>query len=272
MTFAEFKEIATNPKYPDENVIYRADIYDKGKTECQRNIKSGIEITLKNSYIAPNFKGVEHIIKKSIRCDIPKTHKRLFAIYIYELPFYKKIQNNNYRRLWVYNNKGCLISQSVCSSLIEDFSTTCTKFMGRLPEQIAFKPGEIVEFFDRNLSKIYLGLVVESPFSIEQCWEIQERIKKECIIKGLMNHSATDNIFFNIEDKYTLFTLDGTQKSVKPTDVFPLSEIISDDIKENFDIKNLRKEKFKEQTQQVNDFIKDYIKHLDEFSNLLNLL
>lgn len=271
MTFEEFKELAVSPKYPDEKVIYRIDVYEMEINEIQGDLKLGSEAFLKCEYLAPNFEGVEHLIKKQVRCDIPR--KRLYAIYVYELPFYKNLKNKMYRRLWVYNNKGKLISQSVCSALIEDISCSCVNFRGRLPEQIAFKPGEIVEFFDHNLSKVYPGLIVETPLSIEQCWEIQERIKQECVKEGLRAEDAYNNYYmYDTDDKYSVITLQGIQISVKPTDIFPLTESLSDDIKKKFDFNAISIEKLKGPIQQVIGRVNDYLKHKDNFTKLLDLL
>lgn len=271
MTFEEFKELAINPKYPDEKVIYRIDVYERETNEIQGDLKLGCEVFLKCEYLASNFEGVEHLIKKQVRCDIPR--KRLYAIYVYELPFYKNLRNKMYRRLWVYNNKGKLISQSVCSALLEDISGSCANFRGRLPEQIAFKPGDIIEFFDHNLSKVYPGLIVESPLTIEQCWEIQERIKQECVKEGLKAEDAYSNYYmYDTDDKYSVITLQGLKTSVKPTDVFPLSESLSDEIKKKFDINSISKEKLKDSTEQVIERVNEYLKHKDDFAKLLSLL
>ena len=271
MTFEEFKELAINPEYPDEKVIYRIVVYEKRINEIQEDIKLGLEVFLKCEYLAPNLEGVEYLIKKQVKCDIPR--KRLYAIYVYELPFYKNLNNKMYRRLWVYNNKGKLISQSVCSALLEDISCSCAKFRGRLPEQIAFKPGDIVEFFDHNLSKVYPGLIVESPLTIEQCWEIQEKIKQECIKDGLRAEDVYSNYYmYDTDDKYSVITLQGLQTSVNPTDAFPSSESISDEVKKNFDINSITKENIKDPVQQVIERVNDYLKHKDDFTKLLDLL
>lgn len=270
MTFEEFKELAENPPYPEKNGIYRVDIYYKVENENQNYIKLDFEVSLRKRYLIPDCKGVEHIIKKYVRCDF---QRRLYAIYVYELPFYKNLINNMYIRLWVYNNKGKLMSQSVCSTLLEDISDSYAKFRGRLPDQIAFKAGDIIEFFDHKLSKVYPGLIIESPLSIEQCWEIQERIKQECVNEGLKAEAAYSNYYmYDTDDKYSVITLQGLQISVKPTDVFPLSETLSDDIKKKFDINVISKEKLKDPSQQVIERVNDYLKHKDDFTKLLDLL
>lgn len=271
MTFEEFKELAVSPKYLAEEVVYKIGVYEKEINEIQEDIKLGLEVFSKCEYLAPNFEGVEYLIKKQVKCDIPR--KKLYAIYVYELPFYKNLKNKMYRRLWVYNNKGKLISQSVCSALLEDINCSCAKFRGRLPEQIAFKPGDIVEFFDHNLSKVYPGLVVESPLSIEQCWEIQERIKQECVNEGLKAEDAYFNYYmYDTDDMYSVITLQGLPTSVKPTDIFPLSDSLSDDIKNKFDINAISQEKLKDSTQQVMERVNKYLKHKDDFTQLLDLL
>lgn len=270
MTFEEFKELAVNPTYPEKNGIYRVDIYNKMKNENQKYIKLDFEVSLRNRYLIPDFKGIEHIIKKYTRCDF---QRRLYAIYVYELPFYKNLINNMYRRLWVYNNKGKIMSQSICSTLLEDISNSCSQFRGRLTEQITFKSGDIIEYFDHSLSKVYPGLVVESPLSVEQCWEIGERIKQECIKKGLKTKDTFCN--YNMDDsddKYSIITLGGHQISVNTTDVFPLSENLSADIKEKFNFNSLNKGNLKDTTQQVIERVKDYLKLKDDFSKLIELL
>lgn len=269
MTFEEFKVFALNPQYPDEKVIYRMDLHyveNKGTSETE------FSVSKRRSFLYPDFKAVEFMLKRFITKEM--FNKNLYAVYVFELPFNKDIENDLYRKLWVYDNTGQLISQSVCSALIEDLNISCSKFRGRSAEQISFHPEDIVEIYDHKKEKVELAIVVESPLTIEQCWLIRESIKQECIKEGLLADKVDENYYlYDSDDNYLVVTIDGFQKEIRTTDVFPSSVFVSDELQKRFVSASLiAKERLNDSQSQEKLSESKYLKRKQDFTNLLNSL
>lgn len=227
MNFEEFKSLALNPQYLHDKVVYRVDLHyivEPGKNDLE------FAVSKRHSFLYPDFKTVEFMLKRVVGKEM--FNKDLFAIYVYELPFNKDVENNLYQRLWVYDNRGNLISQSVCSALVEDIDQSCAKFRGRLPRHIIFQPGDIVEIYDHDHKTVQPGIVGESPLTIEQCWKIRERIKEECIKEGIPAEDVDNNYYLYATDDSYLVARIGNQSTVRTTNVFPLSAPVPDEIRE----------------------------------------
>lgn len=269
MTFEEFKVFALNPQYPDDKVIYRLDLYyigNKGSSETE------FSVSKRRSFLYPDFKAVEFMLKRFVTKEM--FNKNLYAIYVFELPFNKDIENDLYRKLWVYDNTGQLISQSVCSALIEDLNISCSKFRCRSAEQISYHPGDIVEIYNHKKEKIELAMVTESPLTIEQCWEVWKSIQQECLNEGLLDDIVDDNYYLNAaDDSYSVVTIDGFQTAIWPTDVFPLTTPVSDELRERFvSAVLIAKDRLAEKQPQGKMSISNFLKRKQDFTNLLNSL
>lgn len=269
MKFEEFREFALNPQYPDDRVIYRLDLHyveNKGTSETEFNVSK------RHSFLYPDLKAVGFMLNRFITKEI--FNKNLYAVYVYELPFNKNIENDLYRKLWVYDKLGNLISQSVCSALVEDLDSHHAKFRGRLSEQIAFEPGDIVEIYNHKKEKVELAIVVESPLTIEQCWLIRESIKQECIKEGLLADKVDENYYlYDSDDNYLVLTIDGFQKGIRPTDVFPSSVFVSDELRKRFVSASLiAKDRLNDSQSQEKLSESKYLKRKQDFTNLLNTL
>lgn len=269
MTFEEFKKLALNPPYTDDKVIYRLDLHyieNKGTSETE------FSVSKRRSYLYPDLKAVGFMLNRFITKEI--FNKSLYAVYVYELPFNKDIENDLYRKLWVYDKLGNLISQSVCSALVEDLDSHHAKFRGRSSEQIAFEPGDIVEIYNHKKEKVERAIVVESPLTIEQCWLIRESIKQESIKEGLLADKVDENYYiYDSDDNYLVVTIDGFQKEIRPTDVFPSSVFASDELRKQFISASLiAKERSTKNTSQEKMSVSNFLKRKQDFTNLLNSL
>lgn len=96
------------------------------------------------------------------------------------------------RNEWVYDAQGSLIDNSLASMYHLDRG----KFYGRRNEQIRFKPGELVEWFD-GYDTVTLGVVVGLPPTIEHCWERMKRV-------------LVDKHFANVPNKEEAYICDFT--------------------------------------------------------------
>ena len=268
MNFEEFNSLALNPQYLHDKLIYRVDLHyimEQGENDLE------FSVSKRHSFLHPDMKTVEFMMKRFVGKEM--FNKDLFAIYVYELPFNKDVENNLYQRLWVYDNRGKIISQSVCSALVEDIDQSCAKFRGRSPRQIFFQPGDIVEIYDHDHKKVYPGIVVDSPLSIVQCCKIRERIKEECIKEGIPAEDVDNNYYLYATDDRYLVVQIGNQTTVRTTNVFPVSAPIPDEIRERlvassrFALKRLTNNN---QNKRVSE--STALKRRQSFVNLLNSL
>lgn len=69
----------------------------------------------------------------------------------------------------IYDKEGVKIDETLCSSIIEDKQS----YPGRTPEQIRFKPGDIVEFLYKD--EINLGFVVSCPPTVELAMRVKTK-------------------------------------------------------------------------------------------------
>lgn len=69
----------------------------------------------------------------------------------------------------IYDKEGVKLDETLCSSIIEDRQS----YPGRTPEQIRFKPGDIVEFLYKD--EINLGFVVSCPPTVEHTMRVKAK-------------------------------------------------------------------------------------------------
>lgn len=69
----------------------------------------------------------------------------------------------------IYDKEGVKLDETLCSSIIEDKQS----YPGRTPEQIRFKPGDIVEFLYKD--EINLGFVVSCPPTVELTMRVKAK-------------------------------------------------------------------------------------------------
>lgn len=164
---------------------------------------------------------------------------KLYAVYIYQLPFGKDISNDLYQRLWVYDRFGNLNGQSRCTEIIEDLSHQSAKFRGHEVDSIRFAQGDIVEVYDRENGIVSLATVISRPMTVELCWEERDFVKISCIVEGL-GAEATDDNYWLYADSDCYMVINGSDYETnrlnpRTFDVFAPSLPISTDIRQRFD-------------------------------------
>ena len=162
--------------------------------------------------------------------------EQLYALYIYELPINCDISCDQYQRLWVYDRTGNLNAQSVCAAMIKELDHTSARFRGRYAESIRFKPGDIVEVYDRDKKQVRLGVVVKQPPTIEQCWEMRKAVEKACIAESIGIENTDDNYWhYTLDDCYcVVYGPDSRISYPHTTDVLPLMYPVSDALRQHF--------------------------------------
>lgn len=221
MTFEEFKRLALNPPYNYEPSVYRVDVFrirgtENGKScltiypeedlmECFSQIDYIHEKSDENeqeyypeykvckaqSLLMPTFEDAKRLIHSE---EISKgDYRPIFCIRIYELPFGKDVISDLCKREWVFDCKGNLLEQSVCSSLMEDLDKPEGHFWGRPKDSIKFNPGDIVEVHDKENGVVRLGVVVSLHNDIDICWRDYQDTVRLCEIEGLHTEDADKN-------------------------------------------------------------------------------
>ena len=238
MKFEEFKELALKPEYPENECIYRVDVLsieDPLKEIFEKNHFS-VEIDQRFFYL--DKEAAEIKVKQIGIFNSYNIH--IYAIYMYELPINKDVSSDQFQRVWSYDRFGSLISHSYATEVIDDIVHPSAKYRGRDKEAIRFKPGDIVEVYDRQHEEIVRGIVVKTPLSIEECWEKLEQVKKECVAEELPPESASDNYWVSaIDDGYLVLLPTHLPLSLTPRswDVFSIT----------FPVPNILREKFNEE-------------------------
>lgn len=251
MTFEEFKKLALNLPYNYEPSVYRVDVFrirgtENGKScltiypeedlrECFSRIDYIHEKSDENepeyypeykvckaqSILMPTFEDAKRLIHSE---EISKDYRPIYCIHIYELPFGKDVISDLCKREWVFDRKGNLLEQSVCSSLMEDLDKPEGHFWGRPKNSIRFKPGDIVEVHDKENGVVRLGVVVSLHNDIDICWRDYQDTVRLCEIEGLHTEDADKNYsLYACDDCYgVVYSLNSHENKSYPytTDVF----------------------------------------------------
>lgn len=219
MTFDEFKALALNPPYIVAKCVYRVDMHRYIKQQKDARDVTEFEVRLCRSFMYDDWQLIQRLLQRFINRGY--FNSQLYALYVYQLPIHKDVPFGLYQRLWVYDSLGNLNAQTMCTSLIEEIDHTSAKFRGYEAGSIRFRPGDIVEVYDRDKNQVSLGVVVKQPPTIEQCWEMHKEVEKACIIEGVGIEYADDNYWlYACDDCYTVVFENKEVKSVQTWDVF----------------------------------------------------
>lgn len=235
MTFNEFKALALNPPYIDGKSVYRVDIHRYVKQIKDAKDVTEFEVKLCQSFMYTEWPRVQKMISRFLHEE--RYNENLYALYVYQLPVNCDVSRDQYQRLWVYDRKGNLNSRSMCSALIEELSHQSAKFRGHDSASIKFKPGDIIEVYDREKNQVRLGVVVKKPPTIEQCWKMREEVEKACIAEGIGVENTDDNYWlYATDDCYcVVYGPDCELSYPRTTDVFVPTHPISDRSRHYFD-------------------------------------
>lgn len=231
MTFEEFKRLALNPPYNYEPSVYRVDVFRIQGTD---NVKSCLtiypeedlrkcfsridyiheksdendqeyypeyKVCKAQSFLMPTFEDAKRLIhSEEIFND---DYRPIYCIHIYELPFGKDVISDLCKCEWVFDCKGNLLEQSVCSSLMEDLDKPEGHFRGRPKDSIRFKPGDIVEVHDKENGVVRLAIVLTLCNDIGNCWSEDQKVIESCKEEGLSEENADNNYWlYACDDSY----------------------------------------------------------------------
>lgn len=238
MTFKEFKALALNPPYIEQETVYRVDVhcYNKSSEESEVH-NTQFEVRRNHSFVFSDLSSAQCKLKQVISDEELKD--TLYAVYIYQLPIGKDISDDLYQRLWVYDRLGNLNGQSCCTAIVEDLDHLSAKFRGHETESIRFNPGNIVEVYDREHGIARLATVIDRPMSIEQCWKERGFVELSCIADGLGAEATDDNYWLYADnDSYEVINgpdYENNRLNSRSYDIFAPSLPISPEIRQRFD-------------------------------------
>lgn len=233
MTFEEFKGLALNPPFSEERSVYRIDVFRIVEQEDGVDYYPRYGVRKRESFILPTFDEAHGFILSG---EISKYEESpVYCIHIYELPFGKDVIYTCCKREWVFDSKGALIEQSVCSSLTEDLDKREGHFWGRPKDSIKFKPGDIVEVHDIDNMEVRLAIIVSLCNDIESCWKEYQKVIDICKREGIGEEFAEDNYWLNASDDCYYVAYDSEQEYGTSwpytTDVFSPRFTIPDELK-----------------------------------------
>lgn len=85
----------------------------------------------------------------------------------------EKVNEGGTTQWWLYDSTGTEIDHSLCSDIVTDEMTVYDVFFGRKPNEIRFKPGDIVEYMDVD-NQLHLTVLNDTPPTIEMMWQHYE--------------------------------------------------------------------------------------------------
>lgn len=234
MTFEEFKKQALNPEYPENECIYRVDVLSVEDHLKEIFEENHFKVVVSHRFFYHDKEAAEMKVKQIGTTNSHNTP--VFVIYLYELPLNRDVADDQFQRVWSYDRFGCLMSHSYATEVIDDIDHPSAKYRGRDKEAIRFKPGEIVEAYDREHGVVARGIVAKTTLSIEECWKKQKQVEKECVAEGLPAESANDNYWvYAIDDSYLVLLPNHFPSSLTPRswDVFPVTFPVPDRLRED---------------------------------------
>lgn len=195
MTFEEFKELALNPPYADYKSVYRIDVHRYGFTYGEYNFR---KMMFTQTLMCLDWQSVQCMLKQFRS----KRHLKilLYALYVYRLPVDMDISDNSYQQLWVYDRYGNLNGKSMRIRLKKDKYDTTSRFRGHEAKSIRFRPGDIVDVYDRMENCLKPAVVVRQPPTIDQCWNMWLEVEKACISEDFGMEYA--NLIYDPDDCY----------------------------------------------------------------------
>lgn len=186
MTFDEFKTLAMDSSPKNTDLIYEINRYVAFNSDSYK------------------FDGARTGISKSF--DDAKITLWRDSIDVCGGTFYEIIErtldNFSYKdfRYWLFNEYGqlldCAYSESA-SHLFRGFET------------VRFKPGEIVFFINRRDKTMEPCIIVELPYTIAQCWKLNNRLRDECLENEEIYTKAIYEQNIKGKDSYKIYTLNG---------------------------------------------------------------
>lgn len=207
MTKNEFFKLAESRPIIQGESIYKLTVreYKKDVNGYEIDPETGnwyYEISEQYNWYTTKEKAEEYLHKFINEVNKPYRHKIHSAI-IERIPANLPIEDGGQLEWWLYDNKGKQIDKSICAWEIKEDPTFQNVYLGRKPQEIWFKMGDIVEIVCKD--KVFLSIINGLPPAIEEMWELyEERLERqgEKLDERLMNGDFSDamkDMYFYIQ-------------------------------------------------------------------------
>lgn len=188
MTLKEFEHFVRNRSEPDTLGPYKLIVYKWNKHASQGNGRYGeMTCTVKSEgkdivgfcwcfpydkpdyEYHPTFKKAHESMMKNVG------GKDIYGFCIKRLGYGPLGNQDWYVAYWSYDAAGHEFDHSSCSSYHYMQPGIYGKFLGRFPDEIPFRKGDIVQIvtspYGERRDYATLGVVIETPCTVEECWK-----------------------------------------------------------------------------------------------------
>ena len=195
MTFEEFKALALASKKQSADLVYEVKKYrienrlqDAPSPMMYDLMGTGISKSLYDARIAI-FKEKRYI--GNYECGI-----------FYEIieKRFNSIGDYHYVRRWLINGLG---------EILDYLDSDDSRYLFRGYETVRFKSGEIVLCINYRNNTVEPCVVIESPYTIVDCWELNNRLRDECHENGKAYTKGVYEQKIKGKDCYQIHTISG---------------------------------------------------------------
>lgn len=178
MTFEEFKKMAGAEPELNCKSIFKVEMFFIGFWDMNEN---GEEV---NPYTESDSMDLDvHVVyyfftyedaKRQILSEQSKNPRSFHSARIIQLPAEIESHEGEYLSFTVFDKKGDICYRSnlpTVESYGDGEDDVSPEFYGYLEENMPFHKGEIVEVLDTEADAVRLGIVAETPMSLEDNWE-----------------------------------------------------------------------------------------------------
>lgn len=199
ISFDEFKALALDSPRKSNNLIYeikRYDIFNSGpskfdvaRTGISKSFDDAKRTLWRGTSVGSRFGTFYEIIERTLN----------------------EIGCQDFRS-WLFNEYGHLLDYAYSKDANQLF---------RGFETVRFKPGEIVLFINHQYKTIEPCVIVEPPYTINECWELNNRLRDECLENEEVYTKSIYEQKIEGKDRYKIYILN-VEKLI---DCFPVSLI-----------------------------------------------
>lgn len=198
---SDFEDFVRNRPVPDTPGFYKLVRFTCDATGYMRREVKGIELPgyetvrgVKWVFPVGRFSEMDYeyypTLEDAQKAISASSTKRVFGYQISRLGFGSQGRNDYFVQYWSYDGSGRLFDRSSCSSYHWNTPGITGKFLGRLPEQIAFREGDLVEICvssQEEPGRVFatLGIVLARPRSVKDVWEVIGREINSNLRKGI---------------------------------------------------------------------------------------
>lgn len=183
--------------------IFKLEVIVYTDADGEESVATEFGVICREIIYLPSLKDAEDLMRNPDFATVADPF-RIYRFLLKELPMRQVLYRGEYLSARMYDVYGHLIEETVCSDFHGDWHQPAGRYMGRNPERIRFKPGDIVEYYD-GCEKVSFGVVVSTPIDMERCRQIMMNVMEN---PRFSNISDPSKAYFldATDDCYTVIT------------------------------------------------------------------